>query len=161
MRLWLAAGVLFGLAGAALGQTSDDGAARACEAAIIGGLKSPASYKPVKISVEPGRVEVLYDASNAFGALLRDRKQCLFVERSDGLHLVDEPALATELQLDGCAAEVRGWVEAGNLSERAATPFFEQCSQTNQAAQAAFLQSFDDLSVPYPVDPRSTAVYGK
>ena len=143
---------------AAYPQSSDDGAARACEASIIGGLVSPASYQAFKVEILPGSVEVIYDASNAFGALLRDKATCLFVSRPDGLHLSTEPDIAAQLNTGVCIAQVQGWVASGNLTERAARPFLEQCSEAKGDGQGSFLQVFEDLGVEYPVPPGSTTV---
>jgi len=141
-------------------QTSPDGAARACEASIINGLRSPASYAAVKIDIQPNGVDVLFDAANGFGALLRDRKYCSFVAMGDGLHLIDEPAIAAELGFDACAAEVQNWIKSGNITERAATSFLKQCSDVDAQAQAGFMQTFNDLGVTYPVSVTTTSVSG-
>lgn len=67
----------------------DSSQIRQCEAQLKNKLKSPASYKRVRVdqtSIGPeihkppyDEVTITYDAANAFNALLRDNETCFFV----------------------------------------------------------------------------------
>jgi hypothetical protein len=65
-----------------------DAATNACEQELIGTLKSPASYKRVKVervtipdSIHKppyDEVTITYDAANSYNALLRDQYRCFY-----------------------------------------------------------------------------------
>jgi hypothetical protein len=158
MRTLVLCGILLAWMAPAFAQTSTDGAARACEAHIIGDLKSPASYAPVKITIFANGVEVIYDAANAFGALLRDKRACVFVELGGALRLENDPVVTLAQRGDDCLAKVDTWVAQGNISERTAAAFREQCSQVAAVAIAKFAENFHDLGVEYPVPSQTTTV---
>lgn len=139
-------------------QTDEDAGVKACEASIIGALRSPASYSRFKVDDVPGGIEIIYDAANGFGALLREKTRCIFVQSDVGLRLASEPLVAASLGSDACRAEVERWIAAGNITERAAIPFFDDCNARLQSAQSQFMQSFKDLDVSYPVPPDQTVI---
>ena len=138
--------------------TGEDGAVRACEARIISTLRSPASYRPVKVTIYANGVEVIYDSSNAYGALLRDKETCVFVAGTSGLYFADDPAGTLDGGLSQCREKVAGWISKGNLTERAAAPFYEDCNKQVTAYAKRWKTEFQDLDVIYPVLPASTTI---
>jgi hypothetical protein len=55
-----------------------DPAVKICETLVIGSLRSPSSYKRIAARVASNTVSIEYDASNGFGAIVREFASCPF-----------------------------------------------------------------------------------
>lgn len=150
--------VLVFASGAVAQVTGQDGAVRACEADIISGLKSPASYVPFKITIYQDGVLITYDAANSFGALLRDRRACLFASDGSALYLPDDPRLGTNVGGAKCLADVGEALKIGQIIESLAAKLAAACEPQYAAQLMIYDGKFAELGVTYPVPHSSTTV---
>lgn len=137
---------------------SKDGAVAACEAVTVAKLISPASYHLVRSKMIGRIVEITYDASNSFGALLRATATCSFVSMSDGWHLDDQPTIKEVADLADCRKEYDDEVAAGTLTAYYRDQSVATFCAPHKGDDAAFLAIFSENGVPYPIPSAATAM---
>lgn len=153
MRLAIAGLLLCALAGGVSGQEPRHDEIDACEQRLLAGLLSPSSYKRIEVVAREGTVWISYDASNVYGAILRQEHTCLFVNTSDGRRFADDPVITLEASMNQCTAELRGKLERGVLSKRHYDLFSKDCEMAEAGKVLAFQSEIAKANIAYPLEP--------
>jgi hypothetical protein len=132
----------------------DDPAIKGCEAALIQTLKSPSSYERISAQMNENSAAILYDAQNAYGAIIRGGRECKFQFYNGIYEFIPEKTDNNEQQLAEAMFGLNLSAAVGHsltatetkLSPREEHVLFDKCVRKTVSDTKSFFPLLTDLS---------------